>query len=212
MSVERRFLEGRLPSAAKWLLLAAAGPPLAQERLRLLEDGLVRIELERPFSDDTVAVDLDPLSLLCRLAAAVHPPKFHVIRYAGVLASAHQLRSLVVPPLPDEDKLECAHAHADKDDTPPTHRSRYRPWAELMKRAFALDVDQCDKCGERLRLRALVTAAASIERFLRHLGEPTEPPPLSSARGPPFFKSRVLRRKLGELDGVAERQTRILSS
>jgi hypothetical protein len=49
-------------------------PPLAQERLRLLDDGLVRIELKRPFSDGTVAIDMDPLSLLCRLAAAVPPP------------------------------------------------------------------------------------------------------------------------------------------
>ena len=50
-------------------------PPLAQERVRLLDDGLVRVELKRPFSDGTVAVDMDPLSLLCRLAAAVHPGK-----------------------------------------------------------------------------------------------------------------------------------------
>jgi hypothetical protein len=176
----------------------------------LLDDGLVRIELKRPFSDGTVAVDLDPLSLLCRLAAAVPAPRFNVIRYAGVLASAHQWRSLVVPPLADEDKPESAHAH--QEEPPPTHRSRYRPWAELMKRAFAIDVEKCEKCGARMRLRALVTAAARIERFLRRIGDPTEPPPLSPARGPPFFKSRVLRRKLGELDDVASRQTEMFSS
>jgi hypothetical protein len=34
-------------------------------------DGLLRIALKKPFSDGTVAVDLDPLSLLCRLAALV---------------------------------------------------------------------------------------------------------------------------------------------
>jgi len=39
-----------------------------------------------------VAIDMDPLSLLCRLAASVPAPNFHVIRYAGVLASAHQFR------------------------------------------------------------------------------------------------------------------------
>jgi hypothetical protein len=33
--------------------------------------GLVRIALKKPFSDGTVAVDLDPLSLLCRLVAFV---------------------------------------------------------------------------------------------------------------------------------------------
>jgi hypothetical protein len=85
----------------------------------------------------------------------------------------------------------------------------------VLSRGFAIlrcEVDKCDQCGARLRLRALLTAAANIERFLRYLGEPTELPPLSPARGPPFFKSRVLRRKLGELEGVAERQTQMFSS
>ena len=50
-----------------------------------------------------------------------------------------------------------------------------------------------------MKLRALVIAAASIERYLRHIGEPVEPPPLAPARDPPFFKSRSMRRKLGEL-------------
>jgi hypothetical protein len=184
-------------------------PPLAQERLRLLDNGLVRIELKRPFSDGTSAIDMDPLSLLCRLAAAVPPPKLHVIRYAGVLAAAHKLRSLVVPPLPDEDKTQSAteHAHASKDEQhPATHRCQYRPWSQLMRRAFAIDVEQCARCGARLRLRALVTAAQSIERFLRHIGEPTEPPTLSPARGPPFFKTRVVRRKLGETADDARQQ------
>jgi hypothetical protein len=63
-------------------------PPIAQERLRLLPDDLVRIVLRRPFRDGTTAIDLDPLSLLSRLAAAVPPPRQHGIRYAGVLAAA----------------------------------------------------------------------------------------------------------------------------
>jgi hypothetical protein len=59
-----------------------------------------------------------------------------------------------------------------------------------------------------MKLRALIIAAASVARFLRHIGEPTEPPPLAPARGPPFFKS-VLRRKRGELHGASNRQTQM---
>jgi hypothetical protein len=47
-------------------------------------------------------------------------------------------------------------------------------------------------------MRALVITAASIRRYLRWLGEPSEPPTLAPARGPPFFKIRVIRRRLGE--------------
>jgi hypothetical protein len=43
-------------------------------------------------------------------------------------------------------------------------------------------------------------AAASIKRFLRHIGEPFEPPVLAPARDPPFSATHVLRRRLGELD------------
>jgi Putative transposase len=75
-------------------------PPIAEQRVKLLGDGLVRIELRRPFRDGTTAVDLDPLSLLCRLASSVPPPKMHLTRYAGVLAPAHHCRAKVVPPPP----------------------------------------------------------------------------------------------------------------
>ncbi len=42
-------------------------PAVAQERITQGPDGLIRIMLKKPFSDGTVAVDMDPLSLLSRL-------------------------------------------------------------------------------------------------------------------------------------------------
>ena len=72
-------------------------PPLAQERVEHLGDGLVRLSLKRAYADGTVAVDMDPLSLLCRLAASVPPPRFHTVKYAGVLASASPWRSRIGP-------------------------------------------------------------------------------------------------------------------
>src|SRR6185369_13068418 len=50
------------------LLRYVLRPPLAQERLERQPDGLVRITLKRAYNDGTIAVDMDPLSLLCRLA------------------------------------------------------------------------------------------------------------------------------------------------
>ena len=72
-------------------------PPLAQERVEHRPDGLVRIALARAYAEGTGAVEMDPLSLLCRLAAAVPPPRYHTVQYAGVLASASPWRRRIAP-------------------------------------------------------------------------------------------------------------------
>jgi hypothetical protein len=54
----------------------------------------VRITLKKAYTDGTIAVDMDPLSLLCRLATSVPPPRFHTVKYAGVLAPAQPPQAL----------------------------------------------------------------------------------------------------------------------
>jgi hypothetical protein len=165
-----------------------------------LPDDLVRIQLKRPFRDGTYAVDLDPLSLLSRLAAAVPPPRQHTLRYAGVLGAASKWRALVVPPPPSAvvAATEPVEVPLKGQEAPPTHRCKYRPWMELLRRTFAIDLETCERCGGRTKIIALVKDQEGITRFLRHLGEPTEPPQLSPARAPPYFQSRILRRRPAE--------------
>ena len=69
-------------------------------------------------------------------------------------------------------------------------------------RTFALDVLCCPRCSGRLRLVALMTEPKEIARYLRALGEPTDPPARSAARGPPYWSSRVLRRRAGDVDAA----------
>ena len=156
------------------------------------EQGLVRVALKKAWSDGTVAVEMNPLSLLCRLAASVPPPKLHTVRYAGVLGSASRLRSRVVPTPPFNVPLTPAVDDGWK------RKSRYRPWAEFMKRTLKLDVLECPRCQGRMKLLALVVDLAEAGRFAKGLGEPTDLPPRTPARGPPYWQSRVLRRLAGE--------------
>jgi hypothetical protein len=97
---------------------------------------MVRITLKRAFSDGTTAVDLDPLSLLCRPATSVPGPGVNTVRYAGVLAPAAHWRAAVVPkPTTGEhagDDDEHEHRPGSVKPKPATHRSGYRPWAELL--------------------------------------------------------------------------------
>jgi len=127
------------------------------------------------------------------------------VRYAGVLAAAAKWRAAVVPqPSFDAEPVPPSLAPAASPPSPPTHRSKYRPFVELLRRTFAIDLETCDHCGGRTKVIALVRDPDGIARCLRHLGEPTEPPPLSPARAPPYFRSRVFRRRpadQGELFG-----------
>jgi len=183
------------------LLRYVLRPPIAQDRLERLPDGLVRIHLRRPFADGTVAVDLDPLSLLSRLCAAIPPPRFHTVRYAGVLAAASSWRSRIVPPPPDNEPDNDTHATATppKNPRPATHRSIWRPWHELLRRSFDVDREACPACGGRMRLKGIYKEADSVQRILRHLGEPFDDPPRAPATDPPTYQSRVLRRRSRDL-------------
>jgi hypothetical protein len=179
------------------LLRYVLRPPIAQERVELRPDGLVRISLKRAYADGTVAVDMDPLSLLCRLAASVPPPRFHTVKYAGVLAPASPWRSRIGPRPAPPVEPEVDDATASESEK---RRGGYRPWAELLKRAFGIDVLECPTCHGRMKLVAMLTEPKGIRRFLAALGEPTDVPARSPSRGPPYWKSTVLRRKaLGEV-------------
>jgi hypothetical protein len=79
------------------LLRYVLRPPLAQERLEQRPNGLVRITLKKAYADGTIAVDMDPLSLMCRLATSVPPPRRHTIKYSGVLAPASPWRRHLTP-------------------------------------------------------------------------------------------------------------------
>jgi hypothetical protein len=185
------------------LLKYVLRPPIAQERITQGPDGLVRIALKKPFSDGTTAVDLDPLSLLTRLCAAVPPPRFHTVRYAGVLGAASKLRSRIVPgaDAPSSEE-ELADSGPESGHKLRGRGCRYCSWAELMKRTFSLDVLACPRCGGRLRRVAMMTEPNEIARYLRALGEPTHAPPRTPARGPPYWRSRVLRRQAGVDDAA----------
>jgi hypothetical protein len=186
------------PARAR-LLRYVLRPPLARERLQRLPGHRVRLELKRPWSDGTYALEMDALALLSRLAASVPPPRQHVVVYAGVLASNSRWRPLVIPPPAAENAAATKETTASQNPPPSSRpvpepasggtRCRYIKWAELMRLTFGLTVDQCPACGGRMKLRALVHDPDSIERFLRHEGLWAPPPEPAAARAPPYQRS-----------------------
>jgi len=155
-------------------------PPLAQDRLELLDDDCVRVQLRSPWSDGTTHLVFDPLELLGRLAAFVPRPRTNLLIYHGVLAPNAKWRKRVVGygRAPDADET------SNVAPTAPSSRCRY-DWAELMKRAFNIDVLACDRCGGKMRLLATIIAPQVVRAILDHLDLPSTPPRLAPARASP---------------------------
>jgi len=153
----------------------------------------MRISLKKAYRDGTIAVDMDPLSLLCRLATSA-PTALSHDKVRGVLAPASAWTSRLAPPSPEA-------ADAGDKAGRPAPAGAYRPWAELLDRAFAVDVLVCSNCQGRMKLLGLVKNSAIISRTLATAEEATEVRQRSPGRGPPYWKSRVLRRQvLGDED------------
>jgi hypothetical protein len=91
---------------------------------------------------------MDPLSLLSRLAASVPPPRFHTVEYAGVLPPASFWRPRITPRVTTENLGGVPLPDAAERDTQPKGAGKYRPWAELLARTFAVDVLQCPSAME----------------------------------------------------------------
>ncbi len=176
-------------------------PAVAQERLELCSDGQVQLELKTPWRDGTSHVSFEPLELLGRLAPLIPRPRKNTLIYHGVLAANAKLRPEVVacaargrrsepPPQPKtaSHPASVPDAQVASHHAPQTVRKqaqRHKSWAELMRRAFGIDVLECPNCFGRLRLIATIEAPAAVTAILTHLGLPTNVPQLTPARAPP---------------------------
>ena len=61
-------------------------------------------------------------------------------------------------------------------------------WALLLASIYEVFALLCPKCGGKMRIIAFMTEARSIRQILEHLGEPSSPPAVAPARGPPLWE------------------------
>ena len=74
-----------------------ARPPVATERLSRLDDGRLLYRLKHRWRDGTTHAVFTPQELVEKLAALVPPPRFHLVRYHGVLGPCASERDRIVP-------------------------------------------------------------------------------------------------------------------
>jgi hypothetical protein len=174
------------------LCVYGARGPLAQQRLKELPDGRLSYFMKRKAPDGRTHLVLTPLELLRKLTALIPPPRGHLTRFHGVFAPNAAARRRVVPApnTPEASASAEASLHAlppplvPEDAVLPAPRNRL-PWAELLRRTFALDVLQCQRCQGTMRVLAFLSDPDVTAKILEHLDLPTEAPPLAPARDPP---------------------------
>ena len=104
--------------------------------------------MKASWRDGTTHVVMSDGELVEKLAALVPAPRFHLIRYFGILASAAKRRASIVPlPPPASTAESCEHRNAAEEQDP---RPRNYTWSQLMARVFALDVLECPRCGSHV--------------------------------------------------------------
>jgi putative transposase len=146
----------------------------------------------------TTAVIFEPQDLLAKLAALVPAPRVHLVRFHGILPPAAASRALIIPAgaaAAPVATTECAAAQwdsivsAESVDAGATEWAEQKSaalrrnysWAQLMKRVFAIDVLQCDRCGGVMRIIAAIHPPDTTRKILDCLGLPSRAPPLTPA-------------------------------
>jgi len=169
--------------------------PVANSRLKRLDDGRYSYELKSRWRDGTTHIVLTGHELMEKLCALVPRPRTHRTRYHGVFAAASKLRKFVV-----REAVERAAAKLVREGvaTQPSHAAKWLcakkrfEWAELMKRVWDVDVLQCDRCGGRLKVLAAITMPVVIDAMLRALNIEMAVPPVARARPPPWDEDAQL--------------------
>ena len=124
-------------------------PPLANHRLRWLDADTLLLTLKRKWSDGTSHLLLSPSELIARLAALVPPKGFNLTRYHGCLAPRSRLRALVIPAPPAPEEPAVIEERPQEPAAAAPARPRRIPWADLLRRVFRVDIEQCHCAGPR---------------------------------------------------------------
>jgi hypothetical protein len=174
------------------LLRYCARPPFALDRLRELDREHLIYEPPKPGPGASSPQRLTPLELLDRLSALVPPPRVHRHRYFGVLAPNSPLRAAVTA-LAEPAATPVAAVPSANPATPadePIHRRAARhAWALLLARIYEVFPLVCPDCGGAMKIIAFIIDGPTVRDILGHLGEPTAPPRIAPARGPPLWEA-----------------------
>ena len=143
-------------------------PAIAEKRLSLTKQGMVRYELKTPYRDGTTHVIFEPVDFIAKLAALVPKPRVNLTRYHGVFAPNSKHRVWVTPARRGKGNWKVA---ADHNEKTPAQCHVAMSWAQRLKRVFNIDVETCQVCSGSAKVIACIEDPFIIRKILNHLQE-----------------------------------------
>ena len=147
--------------------------------------------------------------MIDKLATLVPPPRIHRHRYYGVLAPNSPFRGSVTAmagqsltdgtievEITNKKDEEIGKSIENKTKRP---QNRYL-WAMLLARIYNLFPLICPDCGSEMRVISVIQDKSVINKILKSVGEATEPPVISTARGPPGWDEYNQEQSSDEVD------------
>ncbi len=173
MHAARRVSADELRNLSQ-LINYMARPPVAEERLEILNSGDILYRLKTPWDDGTIGVQLSPSEFIEKLIALIPPRSSPLVRYGGVFAPNFKRRAeVILAPGKRKRKVSQQAVGIEKSEK---SRVSSGNWARLLKRVFAIDVSRCPRCGSDLEIIAAIVDPIQIARYLKHTGMPAAPP------------------------------------
>jgi hypothetical protein len=160
-------------SALEKLCRYVARGPVALSRVSLSSDGYVYLKLKNPYIDGTSHLEFTPEQFIKRLISIIPPRRQNFIRYFGVFGARHRNRKEITSKATEVKK---------KKKTKKLYRT---PWADLLRRVYAVDVSSCSSCGYKLELIATIINPRVCKKILNHLKIDSDLVDEYYPRGPP---------------------------
>jgi hypothetical protein len=132
---------------------------LSKERISLDENGMVVLKLKSSYTDGTTHLKFTPQAFIKRIISLIPKPRTNMVRYHGVFAPRHKKR---------EEITSFAKPKKVGKDTK-IKKVYQTPWADLLKRVFLEEVDNCESCRNKLKYVASITSPIACRRILDHL-------------------------------------------
>ena len=151
----------------------------------------VYYQFRKPWKDGRKGIFFDGADLIERLVALIPKPYKNIVRYHGAFAPRSSLRDSItrgaqfwetfdrIPTfsdrlVPDQGTIQIIRRKKKKKLQKSSKKiKRWRLWAELLRRVFAVDVLSCPRCGLRMQRISFIFKYSVIQSLLPfiHKGE-----------------------------------------